>query len=741
MKKTHPYRLLALFYAALLACQGLSEAGAQERSGGAVRALSSRLLNRGSVVIEAESLAKSAQASAGQPGPQNMRPFGEGWGGDAQLFWRPEGPPAELTLRFNAPAGEFTGVLYYTQGPDYGNAAVFVDGQRAALIRGYSRRVALSRVALEGVVLKAGSHDIRFEMLDKDDASTNYFLGIDKLQLRRQAGQARPGPEEASTARKRPAMEPAQRLRISLDRTGEKNPLLPVLMHTLERGLQGQNRTGASALDRLFDRTLQRHPGVPKEILQKMVADWKSLPETTRARIASPALADLSANTPLDPGAVRSAVANMSGSASATAVIDVSPQVIANLLKALTTPFIAHIDPAAPKGYDPGQAITLVGKNFSANKADNKIVILKEMSGGAQGEVATVSPSVAAGTALEMKLPSGMTSGHYFLRLAVKSGESTLASNTVDLYIRTPPPPAPTILNISPNPQYPGRKVVIEAQGFKTSAPIAGVWFKPMENQPLASFVNLKGEKAAFSIGKVLNSTQVEATVPPTLLAGKYRVAMEIPGSGMSQWVVFSVEAFSYRVNFIKIHCKDESDPEDMDPFGDAPHDEIVAAWAIVADENAWAKSSKEYTNFDDGETKSFNSTDRAVFQPGGTAGKVGQALVISTTLYEWDAGDAESANKVIGFIGDLAAQILTSTGNVEWAAVVKFVTPLIQKVVTWLGGNPDHLGQKTLAWSALELLEETDNQKGMFTGTLDFNNSDSDGSYRLTYEVYRIAP
>ena len=69
----------------------------------------------------------------------------------------------------------------------------------------------------------------------------------------------------------------------------------------------------------------------------------------------------------------------------------------------------------------------------------------------------------------------------------------------------------------------------------------------------------------------------------------------------------------------------------------------------MAADEYGWLKSSTEYTGFDDGDDDWFNTTDKSVFPVKGGSSEVRRLLAISTTLYEWDAGDAASLGKNAG--------------------------------------------------------------------------------------------
>jgi len=164
-----------------------------------------------------------------------------------------------------------------------------------------------------------------------------------------------------------------------------------------------------------------------------------------------------------------------------------------------------------------------------------------------------------------------------------------------------------------------------------------------------------------------------------------------------------------------------------------------VTTWVVARDTEVWAKNTGEYGELDDGEEQSYKTGDRTAFMPSGGPGEVKSLLAVSVSLYEWDAGDARAASAVVGFIGDLAKEILNAMGKVEWAKLVAALTPLVQKVISWLGGNPDALGTRNLTWSALDLLQATDNPQKRFSGKLEFHNSSDTGSYDVTYEVIRV--
>lgn len=280
------------------------------------------------------------------------------------------------------------------------------------------------------------------------------------------------------------------------------------------------------------------------------------------------------------------------------------------------------------------------------------------MAEGSFGELTRLTPTVSSQTAIELSLPSNLVPGRYMLRVdCTRSDGKTEQSNQVVLPVREPPPPAPVLQSISPSAQYAGEKMLINGADFLPQANYAGVWLKPMEDQPLAVSVTpcpaALGERTVPATARILNARQMELTLPVYLMPGRYLMVTQIAGAGVSNWAECEVRPFRYKVNFLDIYCKDESDPEW------AGGDEIVTAWVVMADDMAWSKSTDEYTGFDDNDTQSYKPADRSVFVPNAGAGEVKQFLVISTTVFEWDAGDAKAASEVIGFVGDLATNIL----------------------------------------------------------------------------------
>ncbi len=138
--------------------------------------------------IEAEASVDAGQVSVtgGRAGTQPMQPFGSGWSGDSQLFWTGGSVGAALELGVEVPvAGEYAMEVYVTRAPDYADVEVSVNGQPMGYpLSLYSPQVMPPVPAQAGsFALSAGLNTIRFEISGKYQASSGYFMGIDRLRF------------------------------------------------------------------------------------------------------------------------------------------------------------------------------------------------------------------------------------------------------------------------------------------------------------------------------------------------------------------------------------------------------------------------------------------------------------------------------------------------------------------------------------------------------------------------------
>jgi hypothetical protein len=138
-------------------------------------------------IIEGESLAQGAKATAGEVTTQDMGPWQGDWSGLSQLWWVTGEPNGRVTLTLNAPeAREYELIGYFTQGPDYGDAAVSVNGRRLSpAVKGFSGDVRpTGPVSFGRVAMKAGANEVVLENTGKDDRSRGYLVGLDGFVLK-----------------------------------------------------------------------------------------------------------------------------------------------------------------------------------------------------------------------------------------------------------------------------------------------------------------------------------------------------------------------------------------------------------------------------------------------------------------------------------------------------------------------------------------------------------------------------
>lgn len=141
--------------------------------------------------FECEALLPKAVISTGPAAVQPMHSFGDQWSGAAQLFWRPPAPVDTPIrnwphLRLHpkvAKAGKYRVALAYTVAPDYGTLRVFVRGKPVKDLNGYAGAVDLRRVELGEFTLPAGTAEFVFTVFGKDAKSSNYFVGLDRIEL------------------------------------------------------------------------------------------------------------------------------------------------------------------------------------------------------------------------------------------------------------------------------------------------------------------------------------------------------------------------------------------------------------------------------------------------------------------------------------------------------------------------------------------------------------------------------
>jgi len=137
-------------------------------------------------VVEGEDM-KVLAKTAGSAGDQGMGGFGNGWSGDAQLWWTGAQPGDKLTLALPVKdAGKYDLKAQMTKAVDYGIVQLYLDGTKLGdPIDLYADKVIpTGLVSLGSLDLAAGEHKLIIEITGANDkAAKGYMFGLDYVKL------------------------------------------------------------------------------------------------------------------------------------------------------------------------------------------------------------------------------------------------------------------------------------------------------------------------------------------------------------------------------------------------------------------------------------------------------------------------------------------------------------------------------------------------------------------------------
>ena len=138
-------------------------------------------------VYEGETFLTSGKVtvSGGNLMVQPMSAFGQGWSGNAQLFWGGGQPGAVLDLTLDFPTrAMFEVELHMTRAPDYGQLKIEVDGKNASQFDGYAPTVVPSGPISVGTFdLGPGPRKVSFMILGQNAKATGLLAGVDYIRL------------------------------------------------------------------------------------------------------------------------------------------------------------------------------------------------------------------------------------------------------------------------------------------------------------------------------------------------------------------------------------------------------------------------------------------------------------------------------------------------------------------------------------------------------------------------------
>ncbi|MEK7467340.1 MAG: glycoside hydrolase family 172 protein [Planctomycetota bacterium] len=136
--------------------------------------------------IEGEGM-KVEKCTAGEAVKQDMSAYGEGWSGEAQLWWKGGRAGDALTLAFeSAMEGKRILAIAMTQAPDYGKVRVSINGvvvlEEVDLHAGTVKRLPEECVTAE---LKKGKNEIRIQITgtNPDAEPANHLVGLDYVRV------------------------------------------------------------------------------------------------------------------------------------------------------------------------------------------------------------------------------------------------------------------------------------------------------------------------------------------------------------------------------------------------------------------------------------------------------------------------------------------------------------------------------------------------------------------------------
>jgi hypothetical protein len=150
--------------------------------------------------LEAENMVDRVDATRGPVSAQPMGGFGPGWSNNAQLFWQPPTPQAsKMTIPISvSQGGRYNILLHYTLAPDYGTIRARVRYRVTARTRfqpariiespprtldGYGPRVTPPKQVAFSIPLTDGAMELELTLVGRDNQSTGFFVGIDKIDF------------------------------------------------------------------------------------------------------------------------------------------------------------------------------------------------------------------------------------------------------------------------------------------------------------------------------------------------------------------------------------------------------------------------------------------------------------------------------------------------------------------------------------------------------------------------------
>jgi hypothetical protein len=524
----------------------------------------------------------------------------------------------------------------------------------------------------------------------------------------------------AGTGRKAHTIVAERPIEEFLPPSNQKDPFVPILVRLMERHLA--NARDKNEMDRAFDSVLKRNPTMTQERMATFVKNYNAIPEQVRR------------NHFIEPTPGRAATAAMTKDDVKKAVTTAHPDlakvelhkkvlVSAELQKGLKNrpvvnekiqqlqaivvpvvgfslaPWLDRFDPAPPaNGYSPGDALTIIGKNFSTKASDNQIWLSKPNTGpdgGINQQQAT--PDSATPTQLKFHVPN-LYKGIWTVHVKTPNGVST--NKDLQLPVQEIPPAQvqpPSIRDVIPPNMEPGTLITI-----RTDASGPAMAKDPLVTMLATGPQPIKGQ-FVFLTAKSLSATECQVQLPADMTAGIYDVAVAGDYKGistiMSAPYPYTVQPGRYQIQFEQMICVKPCHYSLGTSFGNIGWDldaNLVTMWAADVDDAWWTKSAanNKYNDVGGGHPPvGYAGSDGNVFTviPGDVEGYVSvrYGLVLVTQLYDWEDGtDAKQLADEVKTYGETAGAVVSMVYAPAGAVItaiadkVAMIIPLIAKLL-----------------------------------------------------------
>jgi hypothetical protein len=132
-------------------------------------------------VTEFEDLAKGFQNE--KVVAQPTQSYGNYWSGGSQLLFKADGPETFKTILPTGPGDglDYMVELWYTAGPDYGRAELWMNGKKLCGWDGYNPSCVVRKMLYEKfpMTLKASDNILELRVTGKNEASSGFLAGLD----------------------------------------------------------------------------------------------------------------------------------------------------------------------------------------------------------------------------------------------------------------------------------------------------------------------------------------------------------------------------------------------------------------------------------------------------------------------------------------------------------------------------------------------------------------------------------